>query len=97
MQGLIIGGNEGTRLRPLTIYTPKPVIQIVDRPFLSYQLDNLKSLNISDVILTIGYQSNKIEDIFGNGLERGIKLKYITESSPLGTAGTIRHAQEDIG
>ena len=97
MQGLIIGGNEGTRLRPLTIYTPKPVIQIVDRPFLSYQLDNLKSLNISDVILTIGYQSNKIEDIFGNGLERGIQLKYITESSPLGTAGTIRHAQADIG
>lgn len=96
MQGLIIGGNEGTRLRPLTIYTPKPIIQIVDRPLLSYQLDFIKNLDIKDVILTLGYESNKIDFYFGNGLEHGIELHYVTEYSPLGTAGTIKNSQSRI-
>ncbi|MEO6725095.1 MAG: sugar phosphate nucleotidyltransferase, partial [Blastocatellia bacterium] len=63
MQALILAGGEGTRLRPLTIYTPKPVVPIVNRPFLYYQLELLKRAGIKEATLSLSYQPNKIEDI----------------------------------
>ncbi|HMV47382.1 MAG TPA: NDP-sugar synthase [Blastocatellia bacterium] len=96
MQALILAGGEGTRLRPLTIYTPKPVVPIVNRPFLYYQLELLKRAGIKEITLSLSYQPNKIADIFGDGDETGLKIYYTVEASPLGTAGAYKNAQEHL-
>lgn len=96
MQALILAGGEGTRLRPLTIYTPKPVVPIVNRPFLYYQIDLLKRAGIEEITLSLSYQPNKIADIFGEGDEYGVKIYYTVEASPLGTAGAYKNAQEHL-
>ena len=61
MQALILAGGKGTRLRPLTVYTPKPVVPVVNRPFLLYQLDLLRNAGITDICLSLSYQPDKIE------------------------------------
>jgi len=96
MQALILAGGEGTRLRPLTIYTPKPVVPIVNRPFLYYQLELLKRAGIKEITLSLSYQPNKIADIFGDGEEQGLKIYYAVEASPLGTAGAYKNAQQHL-
>jgi NDP-sugar pyrophosphorylase family protein len=96
MQALILAGGEGTRLRPLTVYTPKPVVPIVNRPFLFYQIDLLKRADIQDITLALGYQPNRIEDIFGDGQEFGVHIRYVVETTALGTAGAYKNAEEQI-
>ena len=92
MRALILAGGKGTRLRPLTVYTPKPIVPIANRPFLLYQLEMLAKGGITDVTLSLSYQPNKIEDLLGDGSEQGVSLTYVTEPSPLGTAGAYRFA-----
>jgi len=96
MQALILAGGEGTRLRPLTIHTPKPVVPIVNRPFLFYQIEILKRAGIRDITLSLSYQPNKIADIFGDGEELGLTIRYTVEASPLGTAGAYKNAREHL-
>ena len=67
MQALILAGGKGTRLRPLTVYTPKPIVPICNRPFLLYQIDTLKRAGITDITLSLSYQPNKIEQLLGDG------------------------------
>lgn len=97
MQALILAGGKGTRLRPLTVYTPKPVVPVVNRAFLLYQIDILKAAGVTDITLSLSYQPDKIEHILGNGSEFGVNLRYITEPSPLGTAGAYKFAAESLG
>jgi NDP-sugar pyrophosphorylase family protein len=92
MQALILAGGKGTRLRPLTVYTPKPVVPVMNRPFLTYQLESLKRTQITDITLSLSYQPDKIEQMIGEGSEFGVKIRYITEPSPMGTAGAYRFA-----
>lgn len=96
MQALILAGGEGTRLRPLTIYTPKPVVPIVNRPFLYYQIELLKRAGIKEITLSLSYQPNKIADVFGDGDETGVRIYYTVEASPLGTAGAYKNAREHL-
>jgi NDP-sugar pyrophosphorylase family protein len=96
MQSLILAGGEGTRLRPLTIHTPKPIVPLANRPFLTYQLDLLKLAGIRDVTLSLSYQPNKIEDIFGKGEGMGLHIHYVVETTPMGTAGAYKHSQEHL-
>jgi NDP-sugar pyrophosphorylase family protein len=96
MQALILAGGKGTRLRPLTVYTPKPVVPVVNRPFLLYQLDILRKAGINDIVLALGYQPDKIEQILGDGSDYGVKLTFLTEPNPLGTAGAFRFASDHI-
>lgn len=96
MQALILAGGKGTRLRPLTVYTPKPVVPVVNRPFLLYQLDILKAADVTDVTLSLSYQPDKIEHILGDGSEFGINLRYLTEPSPMGTAGAYKFAADAL-
>ena len=96
MQALILAGGEGTRLRPLTIYTPKPVVPIVNRPFLYYQIDLLKRAGIKEITLSLSYKPDKISDIFGDGEGYGVKIYYAVEASPLGTAGAYKNAEEHL-
>src|SRR5438128_248021 len=85
------------RLRPLTIHTPKPIVPIFNRPFLHYQLDLLKQVaEIDEVILSLNYQPRRIEEIFGDGGDSGLGIRYVVEPSPLGTAGAIRYAGDAL-
>src|SRR5215475_11487687 len=97
MKAILLAGGKGTRLRPLTIHTPKPIVPIFERPFLHYQLDLLKKVaEIDEVILSLNYQPRRIEEIFGDGGESGLAIKYVVEPAPLGTGGAVRYAGESI-
>ena len=96
MQALILAGGKGTRLRPLTVYTPKPIVPLVNRPFLLYQLDILRKAGIEDITLSLSYQPDKIQHLMGYGAEHGVNLRYVTEPSPMGTGGAFKFASENI-
>jgi mannose-1-phosphate guanylyltransferase len=97
MKAILLAGGKGTRLRPLTIHTPKPIVPIFNRPFLHYQLDLLKQVpEIDEVILSLNYQPRRIEEIFGDGSESGLAIRYVVEPQPLGTAGAVRYAGEAL-
>lgn len=96
MQALILAGGKGTRLRPLTVFTPKPIVPVMNRPFLLYQIDGLKKAGITDIILSLNYQPGKIEQLLGDGSDFGVNLSYVTESTPLGTGGAYKFAAGSI-
>ena len=97
MKAILLAGGKGTRLRPLTIHTPKPIVPIFNRPFLHYQIDLLKQVpEIDEIILSLNYQPRRIEDVFGDGSEAGIKIRYVVEPAPLGTGGAVRYAGEAL-
>src|ERR1044072_5303054 len=96
MQALILAGGKGTRLRPLTVYTPKPIVPICNRPFLLYQIDTLKRAGVTDITLSLSYQPEKIEQIMGDGSNFGVKLKSTGEPQPMGTAGAYKFAEDLI-
>src|SRR3982751_3454802 len=97
MKAILLAGGKGTRLRPLTVHTPKPIVPIFNRPFLYYQIDLLRQVpEIDEVILSLNYQPRRIEEIFGDGEGLGIKLRYVVEPMPLGTGGAIRYAGDSL-
>jgi NDP-sugar pyrophosphorylase family protein len=96
MQALILAGGKGTRLRPLTVYTPKPVVPICNRPFLLYQIDTLRRAGITDITLSLSYQPFKIEQQLGDGSDFGVKITYTVEPQPMGTAGAYKFAEDLI-
>jgi NDP-sugar pyrophosphorylase family protein len=96
MKGLILAGGKGTRLRPLTIHTPKPVVPVANAPFLLYQIDLMKSAGIDEIILSLSYQPRKIEDLLKDGSDYGVTIKYAVEGTPLGTGGAFKNAEEQI-
>jgi NDP-sugar pyrophosphorylase family protein len=97
MKAILLAGGKGTRLRPLTVHTPKPIVPIFNRPFLYYQIDLLRQVpEIDEVILSLNYQPRRIEEIFGDGDGLGLKLRYVVEPMPLGTAGAVRYAGDSL-
>jgi NDP-sugar pyrophosphorylase family protein len=97
MKAILLAGGKGTRLRPMTVHTPKPIVPILNRPFLYYQIDLLKQIpEIDEVILSLNYQPRRIEEIFGDGSDLGLKIRYVVEPAPLGTAGAIKYAGDNL-
>jgi NDP-sugar pyrophosphorylase family protein len=97
MKAILLAGGKGTRLRPLTIHTPKPIVPIFNRAFLHYQIDLLKQVpEIDEVILSLNYQPRRIEEMFGDGADLGIKIRYVVEPVPLGTAGAVKYAGDNL-
>ena len=96
MKGLILAGGKGTRLRPLTINTPKPVVPVANSPFLLYQIDLMRSGGIDEIILSLSYQPRKIEDLLKDGSDYGVHIRYAVEGTPLGTGGAFKNAEEHI-
>ena len=93
MKAILLAGGKGTRLRPLTLHTPKPVVPIFDRPFLQYQIDLLRRVpEIDEVVLSLNYQPRRIEEVLRDGADLGIQLRYVVEPTPLGTGGAIKFA-----
>ena len=86
---VLMAGGEGKRLRPLTQNTPKPLLKVGDKPIIEYNIDSLSQYGIRNLYLSINYLGEQIENYFGNGQDRNLNIKYIKESKPLGTVGSI--------
>lgn len=93
MQALILAGGEGTRLRPLTSTVPKPVVDLVDRPFISYMIEWLRGHGVDDVILACGFMADGVRAVLGDGSRFGVRLRYVEEPEPLGTGGALKYAE----
>ncbi len=96
MQAIVLVGGEGTRLRPLTYGTPKPMVPIMGVPFLARTLERLSEAGIRDVILPAGYMPQAIIDYFGDGSDIGMNVTYVIEETPLGTAGALKNVEAHI-
>lgn len=94
MQALVLAGGEGTRLRPLTLDVPKPVMPLAGRPFLTFMLGWLRRHGVDDVILSCGFLSGAVERVLGD-LFGGMRLRYVHEDEPLGTGGPLRLAYDE--
>jgi mannose-1-phosphate guanylyltransferase/phosphomannomutase len=93
MKAVVMAGGEGSRLRPLTIERPKPMLPVVNRPLLGHILYLLRQHGINDVVITLQYLPTQIQDFYGDGKALGMNIEYVIEESPLGTAGSVKHAE----
>lgn len=93
MKAVVMAGGEGSRLRPLTLGRPKPRIPLVNKPVLSHILDLLKKHGITDVVITLHYLADLIEEYYGDGSQIGMNINYSVEKVPLGTAGSVKLAE----
>jgi NDP-sugar pyrophosphorylase family protein len=94
VKAVIIAGGLGTRLRPLTQNTPKPIVPVANRPFVVHQIEHLVKHGVDEVILNLHYLSHEIKKILNDGREWGIKIRYSIEEHPLGTAGAVKNAEK---
>ncbi len=90
---MILVGGQGTRLRPLTSTVPKPVVRLVDRPFIAFMLEWLRGHGIDDVIMSCGFLADSVRDVLGDGSQLGIRLRFVEEPEPRGTAGALKLAE----
>jgi mannose-1-phosphate guanylyltransferase len=93
VQAVILVGGQGTRLRPLTARVPKPVVPLVDRPFISYMLEWLREHGVSEVIMSCGFLATSVREVLGDGAGLGLKLRFVEEPEPRGTAGALKLAE----
>ena len=96
MIAVILVGGAGTRLRPLTDTRPKPMMPLVDRPFVAHQLDLLRRHGVTDVVFSCGYRPDALRAHFGDGAAAGVRLRYVVDPEPLGTAGAIKNAEPEL-
>ncbi|MBI3455634.1 MAG: NDP-sugar synthase [Candidatus Rokubacteria bacterium] len=94
LQAVILAGGHGTRLRPLTLNRPKPVVPLLNVPFLHHQLALLAAYGIADVIVSVSHMPEVIRAVMGDGSAAGVRLRYVVEAEPLGTAGGVRNAAD---
>ena len=93
MKAVVMAGGEGSRLRPLTIGRPKPMVPIVNAPVMEHILCLLRRHGITEVVVTLQYLANVIQEYFGDGQDFGMTIHYAIEDSPLGTAGSVKNAE----
>ncbi|TMK66529.1 MAG: mannose-1-phosphate guanyltransferase [Actinobacteria bacterium] len=91
-----MAGGEGTRLRPLTSNQPKPMIPLANRPLMEHVVALLAQHSFDDIVVTVAFLANQIRDYFGDGSDFGVRLRYATEESPLGTAGSVQNASAEL-
>ena len=93
---LILAGGYGKRLRPLTLETPKPLIEVAGKPIIVHQLEWLRYYGIDEIYVLAGYLKEKLIETLGSGARFGVQLSYIIEDEPLGTGGALRNASHVI-
>ena len=96
MKAVILAGGEGTRLRPLTSNQPKPMMPIANVPMMEHIVQLLAEHGFDDIVVTVAFLANHIRNYFGDGSEFGVRMRYATEESPLGTAGSVRNAMDEL-
>ncbi len=93
---IILAGGLGTRLKPLTDTTPKPLLPMKGKPILQHIIENLKKHNVKNIIISLGYKAEKVQIFFGDGSHLGVNISYSIESEPLGTGGAIKEASKNL-
>ncbi len=96
MKAVIMAGGEGTRLRPLTSNQPKPMLPMANRPMMEHVVNLLRHHGMTDIVVTVAFMANTIRSYFGDGSELGVRMVYATEETPLGTAGSVLNAREEL-
>jgi len=96
MKAVIMAGGEGTRLRPLTSNQPKPMLPMANRPMMEHVVNLLRNHGFEDIVVTVAFMANAIRTYFGDGSEFGVRMVYATEETPLGTAGSVRNARDEL-
>jgi mannose-1-phosphate guanylyltransferase len=96
LEAILLVGGQGTRLRPLTLGTPKPLLPTAGVPFLAHQLARARASGVRRVVFATSYKASMFEPVFGDGSGFGLSLDYITEETPLGTGGAIRNAAQGL-
>jgi mannose-1-phosphate guanylyltransferase/phosphomannomutase len=94
MKAVVMAGGEGTRLRPLTSNRPKPLVPVLNKPIAQHIIEHLKRAGITDIVITLYYLAEEIQSYFGDGADLGVNLIYSIEDSPLGTAGSVKKAEQ---
>lgn len=90
-EAILLVGGKGTRLRPLTVHTPKPMVPAAGVPFLTHQLARARAAGVEHIVLATSYLAEVFEPYFGDGSSLGLHIEYVTEVEPLGTGGAIRN------
>jgi dTDP-glucose pyrophosphorylase len=93
---VLMAGGRGTRLAPLTADTPKPMLPVGGRPLLEQVLGQVRDAGFSRVLIAVGYRAEVIEDYFGDGTDVGVRIDYLREEEPLGSAGALRLAGAEL-
>src|SRR5215208_1697014 len=96
MKAVILAGGEGTRLRPLTLNAPKPMLPLVNEPMMEHIVRLLRQHDFDEIVVTVAFMANHIRTYFGDGSEFGVRMSYATEETPLGTAGSVRNAMDEL-
>src|SRR6202048_3266287 len=91
-----MAGGEGTRLRPMTANQPKPMLPVVNRPIMEHVLRLVKRHGFTETVVTVQFLASLVRNYFGDGEDVGLSLQYATEEAPLGTAGSVRNAQDAL-
>ncbi|MFA7468676.1 MAG: sugar phosphate nucleotidyltransferase [Desulfotomaculaceae bacterium] len=94
MQAIVMAGGEGSRLRPLTCGRPKPMMPVLNKPMMEHIIDLLKKHDITKIGVTLQYRPNDIKDYFHGGSEFDVQMQYFIEETPLGTAGSVKNAED---
>jgi mannose-1-phosphate guanylyltransferase len=97
LQAIVLVGGEGTRLRPLTSVVPKPALTLVDRPFIAYMIEWLAAHGVSEAILACGFLPDVLREVLHDEETAGVRIRYVSEPEPRGTAGAIRFAADQLG
>ena len=96
MKAVIMAGGEGTRLRPLTSNQPKPMLPLANRPIMEHVVRLLRAHGFDDIVVTVAFVPQAIRTYFGDGSEFGVRMAYASEETPLGTAGSVRNARDEL-
>ncbi|MFI2609339.1 sugar phosphate nucleotidyltransferase [Kitasatospora sp. NPDC018619] len=96
MKAVVMAGGEGTRLRPMTSSMPKPLLPVANRPIMEHVLRLLKRHGLSDTVVTVQFLASLVKNYFGDGEELGMHLTYAHEETPLGTAGSVKNAEDAL-
>ena len=94
LKAVILVGGEGTRLRPLSYYMPKPMVPVLNQPFLAHTIAYLKKYGVGNIILALSYLPEVIQGYFGGSSNLGVPLTYAIENNPLGTAGAVKNVEQ---
>src|SRR5437762_5396943 len=96
VKAVIMAGGEGSRLRPLTSNQQKAMMPLANRPMMEHIIRLLKEHGFDDLVVTVAFMANNVRTYFGNGSEFGVRIQYATEETPLGTAGSVRNAMDEL-
>ena len=96
MKAVVMAGGEGTRLRPMTANQPKPLLPVCNKPIMEHVLRLLKRHGFDETVVTVQFLASLVRNYFGDGEDVGMSLQYATEEAPLGTAGSVKNAEDAL-